>query len=927
MLMREIDNQPYKYSYAKQYLEEKGVEVYAGKDRILQRNIMGKPNFKYDFNVNTRIKIGDKFIDREDELVIITPKQLYEFGYTIERIKVNDKSRINWGQRYRYRLVKNVIGEKLAKYPLNISVEFCPQKVYIRLTGANAGPLGKGNIVYLIQKDEKVERKLKYNVNDYYRKGSNFLKKYERRIGMFKPKDVFVNIPEVPVLFSENNELVCIEDNDDMPTIGFVGKKGCLSGDVLVELPRNLKKNPNGIKIRDLFNKKDFYVYSFNIKKGKIELKKCRSVWLVEEKARVYIVTLKSGKKIKTTDNHLFLVDICEKDNESKYPIRNLRKKIIGRKYIPLSKLKVGDYLTTWNRCVGELGIRIDYNIKPPKCYFPESRFICSELYGLDKIKNKIVHHKDGNHLNNKINNLSIKGIKEHSSEHTKKRGIFGKEIWKNGEHPRGMLGKKHKEETKKFISINTSLALKGEKYLKKPDEKQYGDKSYCNTKEFKDKVSKTTKEYYKNNKSPRIYNNGEKTYSDRIISIEFYGCENVYDMEVEDNNNFIANGIIVHNCGKTMNMHRVMDSVKQKWNHRMLYSNDSTEHSYTWSRPNSSVKQAMVLKKINEHPLPLPMVYIYPQIKGLPKDKFEEEGIAIRMSLSFKQMMMNYTHFLQGKKEWELGASMKYLDNIKQAIMDADPSSPKDVEEGIDAEMGELIGEETKGLEGTKNKIKACMKDICSYNFLDISSGVPSYFTFKVDGKENIDTLYSGLMDVGVVPSIVTSHLKSAHFFPQYKRIEFDNIRNDQIRKKKGKTWLIADEIGDIIRKKRKETVAAESFRECVTIGRQPELGTMYSLQNYSMLDDDIRNNTNYLFSALFSSNDEVNAIVKDFDLPSRYKTNLKNLKKGEMVVMSNDKRFVVYDSNGNKYKTTGVFRGDAIPTLSEHMRPGVIL
>jgi len=60
-----------------------------------------------------------------------------------------------------------------------------------------------------------------------YRKGSNFLKNMKEEIGMFKPKDVFVNIPEVPVLFSENNELVCIEDNDDMPTIGFVGKKGC----------------------------------------------------------------------------------------------------------------------------------------------------------------------------------------------------------------------------------------------------------------------------------------------------------------------------------------------------------------------------------------------------------------------------------------------------------------------------------------------------------------------------------------------------------------------------------------------------------------------------------------------------------------------------------------------------------------------------
>jgi len=122
---------------------------------------------------------------------------------------------------------------------------------------------------------------------------------------------------------------------------------GCIVGDTFIEVPRNLDKYPEGYKIKNLVGKKDFYIYSFNIKKQKIELKKVKRIWKTGIK-KVYEITLFSGKKIRATKNHPFLVDIKEKS--LKGCGRGKREKIIDRKYIKLENLKVGYYLTTFNR-------------------------------------------------------------------------------------------------------------------------------------------------------------------------------------------------------------------------------------------------------------------------------------------------------------------------------------------------------------------------------------------------------------------------------------------------------------------------------------------------------------------------------------------------------------------------------------------------
>ena len=603
MVFTKENNVSVKYSFAKQYLEERGVEVYSGKERILQRKL-GKPNLKYG-SINTRIKIGKELIDREEKIYDIKPPDLLNMGYTLASRKIG-KHRYSYKQRVEYYITKNVRGIKLERFPNFHVVKFSPSYQRIKLVGPNAGPLGEGKWINL-KTEKKGEYKKEYSAEDYYDRGSSILEKYEKNISSLdEEEEKFMDIPEIPVLFSETGELVCIKKEDDIPTIGFVGKRG----------------------------------------------------------------------------------------------------------------------------------------------------------------------------------------------------------------------------------------------------------------------------------------------------------------------------------SGKSYTMHSVIDHIVHKMKERVIFINDSLNQTATWSKKNSDTGQAHILSRINEVPTPLPCVFIYPQVRNMKKDNLEEEGIGVRMSISFKQLIRNYTYTLQGKKEWDLGNSQKYLQNMKEEISGC--KSYDDVEYTVSTEMGKLIGEGTKGLKGTITKILACMRDVFDYNFLNISSGVPSHFTFKTPSREFKETLYTGLMDVGVVPIIVTSHLKRFHFYPQYERLIIDKTFNDQITKSKGRTWIAADEVGDIIKKGTKKTVASEAFINCVTGGRQPQLGTLYNTQNYSKLDEEIRNNTSYLFSGIYSSSEEVNAICRDFDLPDRYKGKngvLTNLEKGEIVVMTNDRKFVVYTPDGDRYETSGVFRGIPVPTLSEHMRPGLKL
>lgn len=73
--------------------------------------------------------------------------------------------------------------------------------------------------------------------------------------------------------------------------------------------------------------------------------------------------------------------------------------------------------------------------------------------FGLASAMTFMATDKAGNRINNKLYSL-------HRKLFAKANSIFFKEYWKNNPHPRGMLGKHHKEETKKIVSDKNKLSV-----------------------------------------------------------------------------------------------------------------------------------------------------------------------------------------------------------------------------------------------------------------------------------------------------------------------------------------------------------------------------------------------------------------------------------------------------------------------------------
>jgi len=406
-----------------------------------------------------------------------------------------------------------------------------------------------------------------------------------------------------------------------------------------------------------------------------------------------------------------------------------------------------------------------------------------------------------------------------------------------------------------------------------------------------------------------------------KIIKIEDLPEEEVWDIQVEDNDTFaLYNGIIVHNSGKTYGMHSVLDRIKWKTNHEIAILNDNSNQSFLWTLPNQSEMQRNYLAKIGEEARPLPIIPLYPTSDDMNvADMLLKDEISQDISMSFADVVEHFDYFFEAKENWHLGASDKYFRQCKDRIREA--TSLDQIEEILVEEIGHI-----KGLKPTIGKIVSIFRDMLDMNFTDISSGVPAKwrFVFNQEGQDYETNPVIGLMRTGAIPALITTNLGRKEYFPNYERYYMDAIYDAQIARTKP-VWMCVDEVGNIYKKGAKKTVAAESFIKACTEGRQRQLGVLYTIQNYSKLDEEVRNNTNYLLSCIYSDSKEINLIAKDFDLDDKRRSELSKLRGHEVIAMSNDRPFVIYTFDGERREETGVaYKGFTIPCLSEHRRPG---
>lgn len=290
----------------------------------------------------------------------------------------------------------------------------------------------------------------------------------------------------------------------------YVAAKGCLVGGTLIDCPRDLSKYPLGIPIRELVGKQ-FLTYSWDADLNRPCLSKVLDVWKVGRE-RVYKVRLSTksrqnmGNRNGGARRAKYLPPL-ELVGTFDHPVM-----LSNGTWRKLGDLRLGDSLKSMYRRASS---------KPNYCWLSwsssliktdvaEHRFVCEEIFGASTDS---VHHKDHNRINNSPDNLCWINASDHASYHLGVSNKKGESGWKvTGVHPRGMSGKRHSiyaKERMKTAAIELS-------------------------------------------KKRARSSSGRFAPNHEVVSVDYAGVREVFDMNVEGTNNFVANGVFVHNSGKS---------------------------------------------------------------------------------------------------------------------------------------------------------------------------------------------------------------------------------------------------------------------------------------------------------------------------------------------------------------------------------------
>ncbi len=302
--------------------------------------------------------------------------------------------------------------------------------------------------------------------------------------------------------------------------VGSIRGVNCLTGDTTIETLDEKRK------IRELVGKKGFYLHSFDLKSKRFTISKVKRVWKAG-KALVYKVIFDKGVLFATRD-HLVLL----KDGN----------------YRAVGDLKVGDRVEVLYRTIErDKRERSKYywNLKvAAKEHKREHRWVMEEFLGRKLQEGEVVHHKV-NTLNNNPDCLEIMSREEHSSQ----TNIGNKNFW---------FGKKRPEQSKKLKQYLRDLSPEEMEKRIAPMRDSYKNMSPSEKKKFAEESRKRVLQDWKTEdrrqKQTENWKNQFTSAKEQgmnnhtVISVKIYGEEDVYDIETEKNQNFVANGIVVHN-------------------------------------------------------------------------------------------------------------------------------------------------------------------------------------------------------------------------------------------------------------------------------------------------------------------------------------------------------------------------------------------
>lgn len=341
------------------------------------------------------------------------------------------------------------------------------------------------------------------------------------------------------------------------------GRPSCVAKGTFIEVLRDVGAQPRGVPIEDV--KVGDLVYSYD-DRGELRIRPVIAVWPNGRKRVIRVHWLGSGRQ------HSGYVDLTPE---------HLVKRTDG-KWVPASELRVGENVFALSRGISSMGYARLWATGDKE--FPrEHRLAFREIFGSEP---EVVHHVNGNKLDNRASNLRATNRRDHGSHHGLEfdRGsdYFSKIAKKGWEKSRDQILAKMRENAEK-----RSLNLTKEQILEILEAhdwsmtrvaragscdfetfKKYIRRVGLNPNEIIEKAKVVAKlkghgkGVYK--RRARVYNckncgrSGHytttcpepKVNNHTIVSIQWLEEEvEVFDLTVDGTHNFIANEICVHNC------------------------------------------------------------------------------------------------------------------------------------------------------------------------------------------------------------------------------------------------------------------------------------------------------------------------------------------------------------------------------------------
>jgi hypothetical protein len=342
-------------------------------------------------------------------------------------------------------------------------------------------------------------------------------------------------------------------------------------------------------------------------------------------------------------------------------------------------------------------------------------------------------------------------------------------------------------------------------------------------------------------------------------------------------------------------------------------------------------------LEMINEEPMPIPAVQYYLGCRH--QLNIRHPNISMILTLNFIKFLNKIEYFTFGIKDYDLKGTRRYLMDLKKEM-----ANMRDGEEIKKLMYCKIPNAKDKGMGAMIYKWKNSFEKIFeerftsnvydeyeTVNIQDEKFDIPVVDKLTVElanGRKMTGHPFIMSMEAGLVPVINVSKARRQPWIRNYLADLMQEIVAHQMDRDgdndEQRMWIIADELNEVYEKGKKKDNCYTAFEELFRQGRINNLGFIGNTQSLDKLNPEMYGNATHICAVQIKKGSERKKIGSDFKVGKGVYEKMAKLKKGEMMVFSNQP-FIIYDQWGRRKveKDRNWFKGKIIPPVNFHKPP----